>query len=304
MSRIGDDERARLTRLAPQARLVFHDGVIGCRVRRGALGRHRARARLARRGVRHPARRGHAPRHARGGQRHPDLPRDRRRRRPVLRRRATPSRSSPPCGRSSATASGSAGPRHPSAVAARFNWASSAEQLLELMRRTVGPGSVAGERLVAPASIRPFGDAERGRHRRERLARAGVDLHGGAAVALRDAAVHDDDRACDAGAPARAGARPSSRPGTSRRRAGCRRPSRAMPRPGRRRSARTRRRTPRRASGCRRRRCTRGSPSTPRRRRRRRRRVGRGWPSRGRSHGFSSASAVGDGLRARSAARR
>ena len=87
MSRISRDERARLTRLAPQARLVFHDGATRCRVRRAPRRRHRARHRLAGRGLRHPARRGHAPRHAGRRQRHPDLPRDRRRRGAVLRPR-------------------------------------------------------------------------------------------------------------------------------------------------------------------------------------------------------------------------
>ena len=54
---------------------------------------------------------------------------------------ATPRRSSPRCGRSNAPGSGSGAPRHPSIVAARYNWAPSAEQLLELMRRTVAPGT-------------------------------------------------------------------------------------------------------------------------------------------------------------------
>ena len=48
------------------------------RVRGTARHRDRTHDRLARRGLRHPARRGDGARHANRGQRHPDLPRDRR----------------------------------------------------------------------------------------------------------------------------------------------------------------------------------------------------------------------------------
>ena len=78
LSRISDDERARLTRPGPQARLVFHDGVTDAEYAELLWRPRRALVtRLAGRGLRHPARRGDAPGHSRRRERHPDLPRDR-----------------------------------------------------------------------------------------------------------------------------------------------------------------------------------------------------------------------------------
>ena len=140
MSRIGRDERARLTRLAPQARLVFHDGVSDAEyaeVLSGATALvHASRAEgfgiplveAMRLGT--PVVVSDIPIFREIGDGaamyfDPGNPESLVAALWALERDGEWER------RSAASV----------AVAERFNWASSAEQLLELMRRTVGPGT-------------------------------------------------------------------------------------------------------------------------------------------------------------------
>ena len=140
MSRIGRDERARLTRLAPQARLVFHDGVSDAEyaeVLSGATALvHASRAEgfgiplveAMRLGT--PVVVSDIPIFREIGDGaalyfDPGNPESLVAALWALERDGEWER------RSAASV----------AVAERYNWASSAEQLLELMRRTVGPGT-------------------------------------------------------------------------------------------------------------------------------------------------------------------
>ena len=152
MSRVSDADRARLEALAPGRGRVPRR-CVGRGVPRRAPISDRARDGVLRRGLRHPAGRVDGRRHAGGGQRHPDLPRDRRRRRRVLRPGRRRPRSPRRC------AGWRPGGRRLGGVgrpAARFRWADSAEQVCRRSSGRSRTGALTASRRPR-ARTRPAG---------------------------------------------------------------------------------------------------------------------------------------------------